>query len=342
MIDTIKIVSMINESIYQTIQSSSIIKTSLDNSTGELHYKLVNDSCEGSYSSNLLIRIGAGQKYNFINMSCIEIEGSYHKFIKGYNSHNGFYNFPLIAYNMIKLVENKHNIKLPSIKHWFFQRADIAKCFDMGSQENVATYINNINSCNYPRRKLKHYEDESIYLTGSTTTLKIYNKLKEFEVHDKIKFKDTNFDINNYTSTIKGFIRFECEIKKKKLAYLYGKKYIRVDSISYKDLEMIWYMEFEKLLKMVNNDLSIVTDRELIRRRLKSIYSKVRANNLFNFYILVSAQGIKKVKDNTDKSMYYKNISDLKKAGIDFSQKLSIDLIDKNIAFNPFNEKEIL
>lgn len=40
--------------------------------------------------------------------------------------------------------------------------------------------------------------------------------------------------------------------------------------------------------------------------------------------------------------MYYKNISDLKKANIDFAQKLDMDLKDSKIDFNPFNQEEIL
>ena len=42
--------------------------------------------------------------------------------------------------------------------------------------------------CSYPRRNIKVYQDESIYLTGATTTLKIYNKMLEFKKHDIKKF----------------------------------------------------------------------------------------------------------------------------------------------------------
>ena len=90
MIDTIKIVSMIDKRLYNIIQSQSIIKTSYHSATGEVFYKIINDSLEGSFSSNLSVRIGEGSKYKFVNMYYIEIEGSYHKLIRGYNSHNRF------------------------------------------------------------------------------------------------------------------------------------------------------------------------------------------------------------------------------------------------------------
>ncbi len=93
MIDTIKIVSMIDKRLYNIIQSQSIIKTSYHSATGEVFYKIINDSLEGSFSSNFSVRIGEGSKYKFVNMYYIEIEGSYHKLVKGYNSHNRFSKF---------------------------------------------------------------------------------------------------------------------------------------------------------------------------------------------------------------------------------------------------------
>lgn len=270
------------------------------------------------------------------------MNGSYHKLVKGYNSHNGYYNLTYISQHLIKFVENAYNIKLPSINHWFLQRVDVAKCYNLNNQQNISNYINNLNNCNFPRRKLKHYEGESIYLTGSTTTLKIYNKKQEFLKHDFSKLKTTKFNIENYLTEIDGFIRFECEIRKRKLKYVFHKDYIRVNSISYTDLEKIWYNEFSKLLKLVNNDLTIINNRDLIKQRLYSMYKSVRAKNLYNFYLLILVQGLQTIKKDTNRSMYYKNISDLKNAGIDFSQKFNIDTKDNRIDFNPFESKEIL
>lgn len=343
MIDTVKIVTMIDKKTFDIIQSSSVVKSSHDNATGELFYMFLNDSCSGSYDSSLSIKVNEGVKYNFpYGTYYIELEGSYHKIKLGYNSHNGFYNLVSISLEMIKLVEQKYNIKLPSIQHWFLQRVDIAKVFDLGSQENVVTYINNLKCCDFPRRKLQHYENEALYLAGSTSTIKIYNKFLEFRKHDIKKFYNTEFDIDNYLKEIKNYIRFECEIKKRKLVYLYGKKFIRVCCVDYKELENIWVEEFKKLFKIIDNDLEIVQNREMIKQRLNEKYSRIRAKNLFNFYLLITVQGLSTIKANNNRSMYYKNLSDLRKAGIDFNQKLSVDLVEKNINFNPFSAQEIL
>lgn len=274
-------------------------------------------------------------------MYYLEIEGSYHKLVKGYNSHNGFYNLSFICYELIKMVQDTYKIRLPSLNHWFIQRIDIAICYNLNNQHNVTTYINNLNSCNYPRRKLKHYEGESVYLTGSTTTLKIYNKLKEFKKHDLKKFKDTNFNINKYLQEIQGFVRFECEIKKRKLKEFYNNNYVRINKVDYKDLEEIWKQEFQKFFKLIENNFSIIRKKEEVYQRLNSLYSPTKSKNLYNFYLLILIEGLQEIKRRTNKSTFYENIADLKKANIDFSQKYEVNMIDNRIDFNPFESTEV-
>lgn len=341
MIDTLKIISMIDEKIYLKIHSMSNINTKYNNGTGELFYKIINDNLAGSYSSNISVRVGNGSKYKFTNMYYIEIEGSYHKFSKGYNSHNGFYNLTEISLKLIQFVETNYNIKLPKIKHWFLQRVDIAICYDLKNQENVQKYINNLSACNYPRRNLKYYENESIYISGSTTTLKIYNKYKEFKKNDYNKLKNTDFNLTEYMDEIKGFIRFECEIKKSKLKNYFDCDYVRVYKLDYNSLKEIWNIEFTKFLKYINNDLEKIFDKDKVRTRLLTLYNNIRAKNLFQFYILILTQGINEVRKDYCKSSYYKNTNDLKRANIDFSQKYTIDYKENNVDFNPFECDEI-
>ena len=101
MIDTIKIFTNIPKRIYDIIRNNSIVKTSYQTSTGEIFYNIVNDKLQGSYDSSLSVRVGEGIKYRFTNGYYIEVEGSYHKLTKGYNSHNGYYNLIEISGNCI-------------------------------------------------------------------------------------------------------------------------------------------------------------------------------------------------------------------------------------------------
>ncbi len=88
MIDTIKIYTMINRFTYDKIRNKSIVKTSYSMESGEIFYNITNDHLKGSYDTSLSVRVGEGSKYNFVSMYYLEIEGSYHKIVKGYNSHN--------------------------------------------------------------------------------------------------------------------------------------------------------------------------------------------------------------------------------------------------------------
>lgn len=81
--------------------------------------------------------------------------------------------------------------------------------------------------------------------------------------------------------------------------------------------------------------------KEDVKNRLSSLYSPRRAKTLFNFYLILLLEGTQTVKQNTDKSTYYKNISDLKKANVDFSQKLELNMKDTSIVFNPFESEEV-
>ena len=342
MIDTIKIYAEIDKETHDKIKSLSIVKSSVDNAINHLQYEIINDHLEGSYSSKLSVRVGCGVKYHFARLGYfIEIEGSYHKMVRGYNSHNGFYDLVSIGNNLINIVSCSYDIELPDIEKWNLQRCDIAICYDLKTQENVKNYINSLSRCNYPRRNAKFYYDESIYLSGTTTTLKIYNKLLEFKKHDFKKFINKDFDLFTYQNTIAGFVRFECEVKKKMLQKFYNTVNIKLIDVKYDDLKEIWSEEFMKIIKLVKNDLEIVRGREQVYERLNKLYKPGKANRLFDFYCAIQLNGDNVVKSNYSSTVYYRNIADLKSARIDFSQSYKVE--EKEMFyFNPFEYQEVI
>ena len=246
MIDTVKIYTQITKELYQKIEFCQNHKVCYNKSTGQLFYDITSDNLEGSYSTSLSVKVGDGAKYGFFSLKksyityndrdgkevtevqfdsldsyCIEVEGSLHKMLQGQNAYNGYYNLVEVCQGMIKLVENGYNVKLPHIKYWFLQRCDISKCFDLEKQDNVVNYLDCLSYLSYPRRNVLPFGyTKGIYVPGTSTTLKIYDKLLEFMKHDFAKVKKIQFDIKKHINTIQGFIRFECEIKKKKLEIL--------------------------------------------------------------------------------------------------------------------------
>jgi len=339
MIDTLKIYAEIPFEIYTKVYHKSIVKSSVNKKTGELMYEVVNDHLEGSYSSSLSVRVGCGAKYNFADLGYyIEIEGSYHKLLKGYNSHDGFYDLEFVCSELIKLAENAYEIKLPELADWFLQRCDIAICYNLENQTNVKSYINSLSRCTYPRRKVKFFYDESVYISGTSTTLKVYNKYLEFRKHDLKKFQNTDFDIEKYLEEIQGFVRFECEIKKKMLVKLFNENHIKIVNVKYEDLRKIWSDEFMKMLNLIEKDLEVVRGMEAVKERLLQVYKKGKAMRLYNFYCAIQLEGLVDVKKNSSSTRYYENIKDLKDARIDFSQIYKVEEI---FYFNPFESVEV-
>lgn len=343
MIDTIKIYSEIDKNTYNKIKAKSIIKSSVNNNTKELIYEITNDHLQGSYDSRLSVKTDSGIKYSFSEKGYyIEIEGSYHKIIMGYNSHNGYYDIRFVVENLIRIVEMDFNLKLPNLENWYLQRCDIAICYDLETQKNVKSYINSLSRCSYPRRNAKFFYDESVYLSGTTTTLKIYNKLLEFKKHDIKKFVNTKFNLIDYIKQINGYVRFECEIKKKMLKKMYNEeKHIKIIDVKYEELKKVWGDEFMKVLQFIKNELNIVRGREAVYKRLNEIYKSSKANQLYNFYCAIQLNGLKDIKNNMSSSTYYRNIKDLKSAKIDFSQSYKIEE-NKIFYFNPFENKEVV
>lgn len=345
MIDTIKIYSEISKEICDVIYNNSIVKLAVNNNTNETLYEITNDHLQGSYDSRLSVRVGSGVKYGFCDKEgsyYIEIEGSYHKWVLGYNSHNGYCDLQFICESLIRNIEIIYNIELPPLDKWFLQRVDLAICFDLEKQDNVRSYINSLSRCNYPRRNIKFYSDESLYLSGTTTTLKIYNKLLEFRKHDIKRFVNSKFNIENYMHKIDGFIRFECEIKKKKLIDLTNSKdnLVLVNSLKYDDLRKVWSDEFMKLLKYIKNDLEIVKGREAVLKRLQEIYKPRLVNVLFNFYCSIQLNGVEDVKNFMSSTSFYRNLNYLKQASIDISQSYKIEELPY-FSFNPFEYPEV-
>ncbi len=344
MIDTIKIYTEIDKETYDRIKSMAIVKNSVDNHKSQLLYEIINDHLDGSFDSRLSVRVDTGVKYQFVDKGyCLEIEGSYHKIVNGYNSHNGYCDLQFICENLIQMVELAYNIELPYLQNWFLQRVDIAVCYDLKKQENVKSYINSLSRCSYPRRNAKFFYDESLYLSGTTTTLKIYNKLLEFKKHDMKKFgSNKEFNLLGYMKNIDGFIRFECEIKKKMLKKVYNsEKHIEIIKVKYEDLKKVWCEEFMKILQFIKNDLEIVRGRQAVFERLQKLFKCSRANQLYYFYCSIQLNGLKDIKMNTSSSTYYRNIKDLKQAKIDFSQSYKIEEIEM-FYFNPFEYKEVV
>lgn len=334
MIDTIKIYCNISNKIKQIIESTSNIKSSYDKGTGQIYYEIVLNSVECSYSSKINLRCN---RYN-INGAILDIECSLHKILHYQNAYNGFCDLKQIVTIIKDILEQEYNIILPSVENFYLQRIDIARCFDLLSQDDINEYLYNISFLRYPKRRLKFYENECLYVNGSSTTLKIYNKLAEFKKHDRLKMMQNiggDF-VSFFENKIKGYIRYEVEIKKRFLNTLCSKEDISILDLSYNDFLNVWDIEFKKLYS-ISKDATI-SDKIKIKNRLINFYGKLKGNNLYSFYLRLITDGQKNVRNSISKSSYNRKTKELRDLQIDFSQRYKIQKQKEKglIDFNPF------
>ena len=97
-----------------------------------------------------------------------------------------------------------------------------------------------------------------------------------------------------------------------------------------------------KLLKLFKSDLYVVRKKEDIKNRLYGLYTERQANLLYNFYICLMADGDLDIRERFSSTTYYRNIKMLKEAGVDLSQKYTLELADDYVYFNPFEAQEVL
>ena len=337
MIDTIKMYAIIPDSYYDIVMNFTDINTKYSIKTGELYYQITTDSLEGSYDTRLSVKVSDNACKYKLNGCLIEVEGSFHKLCLGHNCFSGFTDVQYVFNKLIEILSDNYGVDF-SLCTWYLQRIDVAICYDLLSNDNVCLYINNLSKLSYPRRRIRFYENESVYCSSTSTTLKIYNKYREFLKHDFNRLRKLDFDVFSLCEKISGYVRFECEIHKKKLVDLYNSNFILIKDVKYNDLFNVWSCEFMKLFKFNDDNINIVRNNNDVRERLLHFYKESKALNLFGFYLSIIQLGYSELKSSYSSSTFYRKIKDLKVAGIDISQSVFIDVdYDKKlINFNPF------
>lgn len=331
MIDTVKIFSIVSKEIYAIMSKKMITRIAFDRSMGDAILYEFSSGQVPSYSSSIIVSFSDTAKYGlpvkYDDYMVLSLECSLHKVLKMQNAYQGFYDFADVVNNIIDMTSEYFCIDLPDFSEWYCSKVDIAICKDLTYNKEVVKYINSLSRCSYPRRKVRFFADECLYVSGTTTTLKIYNKLLEFKKNDMKKVSEKGFDIFTHMKIIDGFIRFECSIKKKKLMTLYapaeGLNFVKCSIVKYEDLYKVWSDEFMKLLKLVNSSFEKVWKKEEVKERLFNAYGQRKGLRLYNFYTSLMFDGYDAVKRITSSSRFYANISDLKKSGVDFSRGIA-------------------
>jgi len=342
----------------------------IDCDTGELIYQFSTGSIAGSFDSSINIKINVD---NTIKITC-----SIHKVILGYNIAYGSDNLILLANCLKKILYKAFEVKLPDVMTWELMQIDYTLTFNLGSQENVESYVNSLKNVSYCRREAKHYNNNGLQLSGATTVVKFYNKQKEFIAHDYKKIKDFagHEKADELIDLAQGLLRVEISIRSRKIKQIftktiyrkqmqklyrkainqYGLKSATVQNLEHilsknkvtlKDFNIekiikIWESEVLKVLKD-KNDIVLVNKDNLVLEKLRENFSTRKVSAIYTFWTLLSTRGEEYVKTLYKSSTFYRLRKELINSGISWKDtNIYIETNHKVIAFNPCLDSEFL
>jgi len=335
-----------------------------DCESGEILYSFSTGVIPGSYDSSINLKINID---NTIKITC-----SIHKIILGYNIAYGSDNLILLANCLKKILYKTLEVKLPDVMLWDLLRIDYTLTFNLKNQENVESYINSLRmTASYARRETDGKDNQGIWLNGSTTVIKFYNKQREFIKHDYRKIKQVAGieKAENLIDLSQGLLRVEVSIYSRKIKQLFPKtiyrkqmfkeykklineygfknpvvqafdKQFKKNKVTLKDFRIdkiikLWESEVLKVVKDDTNKVLVNKDN-LVLEKLKENYSNRKVSSLYTFWTLLSTRGELYVKTLYQKATFYRLRKDLISCGISWKDtNIYIKTDEKVISFVP-------
>lgn len=335
-----------------------------DCESGEIIYSFSTGAVLGSFDSSINIKINLD---NSIKLTC-----SIHKIILGYNIAYGSDNLILLANCLKKILLKTLEVKFPDVLIWELLRIDYTLTFNLGSQENVESYINSLRmTASYARRETDGKDNQGVWLNGATTVIKFYNKQREFIKHDYKKIKtvaglttaDNLIDLSN------GLLRVEVSIFSRKIKQLFPKTKYRkqlrkeykkavseygiqhpycqaFDKLFGKNKVLLKDFKIDKVIKLWESEvLKVCKDKQnvvlvnkdnLVMDILKQNFSNRKVSSLYTFWTLLSTRGELYVKTLYNKATFYRLRKDLISCRISWKDtNIFINTDHKVISFVP-------
>lgn len=316
----------------------------IDIFTGEILYRFTSGELEGSYDYRIRIKVDNTEwvkegitpkrveKYWHLEVEC-----SLHKLMMNHNCYGGPKDIKRSIAYLVKFLEDQMNVKLPNYEEWEVKRIDVAKIYQFSDKNICKKIVSNLRNSYYTRRKPRIY-DTSVMFSGSTTSVKLYWKGPEFEKHDYRRIKkyihkkvDLNWNKDNCDLLMhklammqmkfdkvleKAYkiIRYECEIKNRKLKDEFGKDKVYVKDLSDNRLHSIAETELIKLMKEEDN-MNIVRRSDLVLERLHQLYGNSMANLLYSTWTKLVQFGEEMTKETMSRATFYRHKKMLVEAG---------------------------
>ncbi len=323
MIDTIRFrTGSISEELVDIITTKMQVRHGLDMNTGEQMYCIISNTlAENTFNRSITIKlererwerlyIPSAGELRTIKIECepyLLIECSSNKILEGHNVSGGTVNVLKAVSTIIDRICDIYEIEnsmFGDAMEFEVDRIDYAKNFRLS---NVERYLVALGNAYYPRRKLRTYHDECVYFAGSTTTVKFYDKHKEYKNHDYKILK--NGDLLEHSKNI---LRVEIEVKKRKLKEIFYSA--KVKDIDMNKIIKLYDEEVEKIFKIRQVDSKKVMGTDVHDILLQKFGTK-KADALYSSYNMLLSGGIMLLKKKKPKATYYRHIKCLKECGI--------------------------
>ena len=347
MYDTVVIKSPeIDQETVQKILTFCRIYEGVDIFTGELLYRFTSGELEGSYDYRIRLKVDNTEwiKEDSPVPKRVEtywhvvVECSLHKLLMNHNCYGGPDDIKRSIAYLVRFLEQVMYVNLPNYEDWELKRIDVAKIYHFSDKNICKKIVNNMRNSYYTRRKPRIY-DTSVMFSGSTTTVKIYWKGPEFKKHDYKRIKKyilrevdlswnkDNCDLLQHKLAMlqKQFdqvlekayriIRYECEIKPRKLKEAFENDTVLVKDLDDEKLHNIAEKELYKLMKEDDN-MDIVRRSDLVLERLHQLYTNSQANALYATWTKLVQFGESQAKETISRATFYRHKKLLIEAGV--------------------------
>ena len=349
MYDTVVIKSPeIDQDTVQKIMTFCRLYEGVDIFTGELLYRFTSGDLEGSYDYRIRIKVDNTEwiKEDSPVPQRVEtywhvvVECSLHKLLMNHNCYGGPADIKRSIAYLVRFLEQVMYVELPDYQAWEVKRIDVAKIYHFKNKDICKKIVSNLRNSYYTRRKPRIY-DTSVMFSGSTTSVKLYWKGPEFQKHDYKRIKkyilrevDRSWNQDNCDLLMhqlamiqmkmdqvleKAYriIRYECEIKHRKLKEVFGDNKILVKALDDDILHDIADKELIKLIKEKEGEnMDIVRRSDLVLERLHQVYGISQANALYATWTKLVQFGESQAKETISRATYYRHKKLLVEAGV--------------------------
>jgi len=318
----------------------------------------------GSFDSKIMVKplmteFVTDAKGRLVEQHCppyLMVECSIPKAFTGQNAYGTWEDLPAACAQLLDLIERLVGVRLPDSNLWRVERVDWAENFRL-SFDAIGEFFQGMHSVSFPRRKVHKHGRESIFIPGTTTTIKLYHKGPEFGVHDHHRLKrayrnlftecnpnrrDTAWPALRAQQVVEGLqrlannrLRVEVEIKGEKLAHHFGVKPL-VGDVTTAFLREVWDKEIRRLMREGERDSNTIRESNGVKDRLHNRYPGTLASRLYAFWVDMAKNGEDEARRGYSKPTFYRYRKALQQAGVSWHTS-DVSNIERDARYLPLD-----